>query len=290
MSCCVPGCNTSYWKKETKNISLYEPRTDRQMRDWSEILLKKVGLEKLNKTYKICILHFKEDVIERERNVFKRGGKVFKEKRKRPILSEFADPSIFSEKSKFSKKRKNDYCIKLDPEVFNRQRVINVALENNENCEKHSKMQLKEQSHNDRDNVKNHTIKSKVGIKRKMEIINDIDTEDIKRPKLIESNNFYEDVVNAIDKKDKISEYLNKLWIANINNSYCVSWSFWKEDYSVCLKRIVLHNDLKVDVYINEKPISLPEMNNIKGMLEFENLLKTVTEILPCMKVEDKTW
>ncbi|XP_043476247.1 uncharacterized protein LOC122507540 isoform X2 [Leptopilina heterotoma] len=97
MACCVPGCKTSY-KDRTKNrFSLFTP-IETQKEEWKRILMEKTTRKEWKDNYKLCELHFSENVIERERNILKKNGIVLKEVRKRPILSANAVPSIFLDK------------------------------------------------------------------------------------------------------------------------------------------------------------------------------------------------
>ena len=108
-------------------IKLFLLTQERQKRDWPQILRQKVGLQKLDAEDRVCILHFSEDVIERERTVYVCGGKVYKVLRKIPILSDHADPSIFPEnipESEPKRKKNIDYFVPLGPEILAQQRKI----------------------------------------------------------------------------------------------------------------------------------------------------------------------
>ncbi|XP_043472519.1 uncharacterized protein LOC122505123 [Leptopilina heterotoma] len=119
MACCIPGCKTSYRDRTSDKLTLFTPFIDAQREEWEKILKEKTTLTKWKKNYRLCELHFSENVIERERNVFKKNGIVLKEVRKRPILSNNAIPSIFPDITIQKKQKVHlDYCVKISHSVF----------------------------------------------------------------------------------------------------------------------------------------------------------------------------
>lgn len=274
MSCCVPGCKTSYKDRTSNKLTLFTPSFNAQKEEWGKILVAKTTRKEWKKCYKLCELHFSEDVIERERNIFKRNGIVLKEVRKRPILSTNAVPTIFPETvvtQKKTKARSNNYCVEMSHDVF--LESIKNNPRQNVFCDK-----TNNQSFNHSPSIKNGKV-----LKRKLNDETDNCT-DIKQRKI---GNLFEEVFRELKENPEIFEkFNNNLWFTNYIEEEFVSFNMWKEDFSGILKNIVLHKDSKVLVHVNGKTIHLPEMENLSEMSSFQKLLNKVVQIHPCSRIQ----
>ncbi|XP_043476239.1 uncharacterized protein LOC122507538 [Leptopilina heterotoma] len=275
MACCVPGCKTSYKDRTSNKLSLFTPTIEAQKKEWERILGEKTTRKEWKNSYKICELHFSENLIERERNIFKRNGIVLKEVRKRPILSTNAVPSIFPDTmmQKESKVRLNDYCVKMSHDVF-LESIKNSSTES-VFCDKTNNQSLNH----------SHSKKNDKVLKRKL---ND-ETENCTIVKERKIGNLFEEVFRELKENSTIFEnFRSNLWFTNYIEAELVSFNMWKEDFSGILKNIVLHKDSKVLVHINGKTIHLPEMENLSEMSSFQKLLKKVVQINPCSGIQEE--
>ena len=117
-------------------------------------------------------------------------------------MSPNADPSIFPENNV---KPKPDAFILLGPEILAQQRKlfqesrinsqdsVNEINETTKLIERNCEGEISIKS-------KNQQTK-KEPVKRKIKVVDNISTEDIKSPKQRKTNNLYQDIVNAIQKK-----------------------------------------------------------------------------------------
>lgn len=84
---------------------------------WNKVISRK-GRE-LKKTDAVCELHFREEEIDRERVIYKRGGIVERVPRKIPLLNPGVVPSIFTEPVD-----RSIYSTNLEEQVLLKQKEI----------------------------------------------------------------------------------------------------------------------------------------------------------------------
>ncbi|XP_033227723.1 uncharacterized protein LOC117179755 isoform X2 [Belonocnema kinseyi] len=74
--------------------SMFKPPSEKMLKVWQRVIPDQSKELKMN--HVLCELHFKNEDIERDRVVYKKGGIVEREVRKHPILYEEAVPCYFS--------------------------------------------------------------------------------------------------------------------------------------------------------------------------------------------------
>lgn len=211
----------------------------RQRKDWPKILEEKVGVKKWKKSYGICILHFSESCIERNRTIFLKGGEVQTKLRIRPLLTDDADPSIFPSDVRKEK-----------PSFFNFLHLpVEKDLQDNESSAIVEEKLL--QNIHENDNVTNEQKhQRKVAVKRKFE-----DTftalDKVTLVKHRKNDVLFEDIQSKINNYEMISELLNEMWVVNIIDNDCIVCSMWDKNYSSIEKNVMLYKDLTYKVSIS---------------------------------------
>ncbi|XP_033220392.1 uncharacterized protein LOC117175007 [Belonocnema kinseyi] len=293
MSCCVPNCQTAYWNKNTLGITMFKPSTEKQLEEWEEILRRDVGLPSMQQKDKVCILHFKEDVIEREHTLFFRGGVHRKIARKRPILSPNATPSIFPENSPVPPKprKRAKYYDLASPEILAQQRKMYEEFKEKANSTDGPKKVKKPVRSRKRKCEITTEVKKELEenepVKLKDSGVEDVATGEVESEEEPKIGDLFDYLVKVKHEKRIFSKYLPKDWISNFHDAGCISWTLWNDDCSGISKRIVLYCDLTVDCYLEGKSICLPGISKIETMHDFENLTKTYSNLNTCMGVED---
>ena len=151
----------------------------------------------------ICILHFKESDIEKDRTEYMNVGLAYKVLLKRSVLRHNAVPTIFPSKiprNEKMRKLKYEYTVKLDYQTLAKQKEIFKAS-------------------SALDAVKENPVREKIGRKRAMKRKLPIAAEaSVVNSKLAKTNDLFQAILRAIDSKENLSTYLGSGRISNVSD------------------------------------------------------------------------
>ncbi|XP_036144611.1 uncharacterized protein LOC105839129 [Monomorium pharaonis] len=255
MSCWIRGCTTKSGKKDaSKKKSLFTACTEKMFNNWRDSEIAARGINTFSKTSRICELHFQKDDIIKEDIFYMADGTTITVQRKIPKLKEDAVPSIF-------------------PSVIMYYNVLNPI----------NKEKLKEQNEGTRitDQLKN-TVNCFVSVPP-CESKNHISHH--------EQNYTNED--NELQTWIEIKKNFKSL---TLTSEYCIPvitdemamWTYWKEDLSSCMWRVILKKNMILWVYVGERQIDslCGKIKNIGGI---QNIFQKLSNVKPCKEVGNKT-